>query len=131
MVCAQKCIGLNNIHFSYIELTHGTQDNSLEYISISSCSNVTVGYYPIYLKSGNQKLNYVNSSNNKANSGSSLRISYPFYFTSNFCNFVNNIAFVYAIIYSESNSGTISYANVINNNCPSFGVYVQEEVLLK
>ena len=121
MICANRCsCGINsNGHFA---LLLASQENLVEFISVSFCSHETNGYYSIRLRTGNQKVDNSNSSMNKANRDSGIGIGSPS-FTSSYCTFSNNNVSSRICIFFYSNSGTMSYANIVNNNSPiNYGV---------
>jgi len=129
MLCANSCsCGASSYgHFAYIQ---PSQINQVEYLSISNCSHTISGYYSIRLDYGNQRVDNTNSSMNNAYRVSGIRFSSPSSFASSHCTFSNNKVSDYICIHFTSASGTISisYANIVHNNSPSYGVvYVEGE----
>jgi len=121
MICANSC-SANWPHFSWLQ---ASQVNQVEYLSVSNCSHTTSGYYPIYLYTGDQRVDNTNSSMNNAIQGSSILIESPSSFTSSHNTFSNNkVADSICLRFSSfSITITISYANIIHNNSPSkYGV---------
>ena len=125
MICSKSCSCGVSYHFAYLR---ASQVNQVEYLSVSNCSHTTSGNCPIRLESGNQRVDNTNSSMNNAYSTSGICIYSPFSLASSHCTFSNNkvsdnicILFVYS-------SGTIpmSYANIVHNNSPSYGVVYVE-----
>jgi len=120
MICANSC---SAFYFAFAQL-RASQDNHVEYLSVSNCSHATSGYYTIYLGAGNERVDLTNSSMNYAKDVSGLFIYYPTSFTSSHCTFSNNKVSDSRCIYFSSGSETItmSYANIAHNNSPSLGV---------
>ena len=121
MVCANKCIASSQFHFAHII---ASQNNQLEYLSLSYCPDISSGKNPLYLESGNQRIENTNSSMNNDTQYSGIRIWTPNSFTSSFCTFSNNRVSGYTCIYLYSISGTISmlFAIIVHNNSPILGV---------
>jgi len=121
MICANRCSCSSQFHFSYLK---ASQINQVEYLSLSYCSQTTSGYYPIDLDSGNQILDNTNSSMNYASQVSGIVVWAPTSFTSSYCTFSNNKASNDRCIEFFSTTGTISmsYANIVHNLSPSWGV---------
>jgi len=125
MICANRCsCGTSSgCHFAYFV---ASQVNQVEYLSVSNCSHITSGWYSIILESGDQRVDNTNSSMNNAYVYSGIGISSPSSFTSSHCTFSNNNVSHSICIEFYSTSGTISmsYDNIVHNNCPTsnFGV---------
>jgi len=119
MICANGCCAVSKCHFAHLKTS---QMNKVEYLSISCCSHSTVGSYPLRLYKGNHKVDNTNSSMNNAYECSGIYFDTPITFTSTYCTFSNNIASNSICIKFYSNSGTVSSANIVHNNSPSFGV---------
>jgi len=123
MICAHRCSCGASLrgHFAYL---HASQVNQVEYLSVSNCSHTTSGFYSICLNSGDQSFFNTNSSMNNAIQYSGIYISSPSSFTGSLCTFSNNKVSEYICIYFYSSSGTISmsYANIVHNNSPSYGI---------
>jgi len=120
MICANSCSG-SQYHFSHLK---ASQVNQVEYLSVSYCSHTTSGFYSTWLQSGHQRIDNTNSSMNNAYWGSGNYICSPSSFTSSHCTFSNNKVSQYICNWFESYSGTISmsYANIVQNNSPNYGV---------
>jgi len=127
MICANSCScgASSGCHFAYLSVS---QVNQVEYLSVSNCSHTTDGYWSIYLYSGNQRVDNTNSSMNNAEYVSGIYIYSPSSFTSSHCTFSNNKVSHSICIRFYSSSGTISmsYANIVHNNCPSSNYGVVE-----
>jgi len=121
MICAHSCSATSLYHFAYIKTS---QVNQLEYLSVSKCSHTTSGDRTICLDSGNQTIDNTNSSMNNANQCSGIYTYTPSSFTSSHCTFSNNKVSNSICVFFFSIIGTISmsYANIVHNNSPSYGV---------
>jgi len=124
MICAYRCScgASNSYHFAYLQ---ASQINHVEYLSLSNCSHITSRHYPIFIKSGNQRVDNTNGSMNNAQTTSGFYIQSPSSFTSSHCTFSNNKVSEYKCINFDSALGTIlmSYANIVHNNSPNdYGV---------
>jgi len=122
MICVYRCSASHMYHSAYIQ---ASQVNFAEYLSLSSCSFDTAGDYSLRLYYGNQNVNNINNSLNKANMVSGILIASPSSFTSTHCTFSNNKVSDCNCIYFYSESGaiTMSYTNIVHNNSPSrFGI---------
>jgi len=130
MICANSCScgSYKNGHSVYLL---GSQENHVEYLSVSNCTQTTSGYYSILLGSGDQIIDNTNSSMNNAIQGSGIHIISPSSITSSHCTFSNNKVSEWICILFRTSDKTISisYANIVHNNSPSwFGVvYVEGE----
>ena len=118
MICAHRCSCSSLGHFAEIK---ATQANQVEYLSVSFCSHSTSGYHPIYIESGNQRVDKTNSSMNNADMASGIRIWFPYTITSSHCTFSNNFVSDKICIWfhSDSITSTMSFCNIIHNNSPS------------
>jgi len=126
MICANRCSASDLAHFAFLQ---ASQQNKVEYQSVSDCSYLTSGDYSVYLDLGDQSVENSNSSTNCANKGSCILIRVPSSFTSSHCTFSNNKAADSRCIYTYSQVGTtvsMSYANIVHNNSPSWGVVYVE-----
>ncbi|OGO84712.1 MAG: hypothetical protein A2Y24_01980 [Clostridiales bacterium GWE2_32_10] len=64
-ICANRCsCGAKN--YAHFAILYASQENQMEYLSVSYCSHTTFGKYTIYIESGNQRVYNTNSSMNKA-----------------------------------------------------------------
>ena len=119
MICANSCSASIYYQFAYISTSHV---NQVEYLSVSNCSHTTSGSFSIRLKTGNQRVDNTNSSMNNVCRYSGIAIYSPSSFSSSHCTLSNNNASGYSCIYLSITSGIMSYANIIHNHSPSWGV---------
>jgi len=119
MICAHRCFSQFINNFASIE---ATQNNSVNYLSMSSCSITTSGLMVCQIIFGNQNVDNSNCSMNKADWASSLYFNEPSQFLSNYCTFSHNEASDSICIYFHNNNGIMRYASIVNNNSPSQGV---------
>jgi len=128
MICANSCScgASSRYHFAYLS---ASPVNQVEYLSVSNCSHTTSGYLSIHLESGYQRVDNTNSSMNNAERVSGIGIIYPSSFTSSHCTFSNNKVSdsICMLFYSTSGIISMSYANIVHNNSPSWGVVHVEE----
>ena len=121
-ICANKCTANTISHFAYLR---ASENNVVDYLSVTNCSYLTTGYDPIYVDSGNQRIDNSNYSLNKALENSGMAISMPKTFTSSHCTFSNNKASSGTCIKYYYNKGTLIYANIIDNNSPlKYGIFL-------
>jgi len=128
MICANRCHASYWGHFAYLV---PLQMNQVEYLSISACSHISTGIYPIRMIKGIQRIDNTNSSMNNAFKSSGISQGTPSSFTSSHCTFSNNKASDSMCLNFFSPAGTISisYANIIHNNSPSdYGVVLVDGV---
>jgi len=129
MICSNRCFASSH-HFAWLCTN---QFNQVKFLSLSYCSQFAEGNYPIYLKSGDQRVDCTNSSMNHAGMSSGICIDSPSMLSSSHCTFSNNNVSDSICIYLYSYSGNIvfSYANIVNNNSPfQYGiVYVAGDKL--
>jgi len=118
-ICAHRCSASSYNHFAYLQ---GSQDNFVEFLSISYCSPSLSGYTSVCLSGGNQKVFNTNSSMNNANQVSGILNSNLLTHISSFCVFSNDISSNSKCIFYENDPGTISYTNFVHNTSPSLGV---------
>jgi len=118
MICANRCScgATTSGNFAWIQ---ASQVNQAELISVCFCSHAQSGYQPIRLGYGNQKFDSTNCSMNYATRISGISLCYSSSFTSSFCTFSNNRVSEYICIVLYSQSGTMSYSNIVHNNSPS------------
>ena len=119
MICSCNCSATTNYQFAYLK---ASSNNEIWYVSISYCSHSGVGSNAIVLTTGNQKAYYSNSSLNKAVQASGMHFSTATSYVSSFCTCSNNYASNSICVYFYSNSGTMSYANIVHNNSPGYGI---------
>jgi len=127
MICANRC-SASYYNFAYLT---ASQENQMEYLSVSYCSNITSGYWSIRIGSGNQRVDNTNSSMNNAFYGSGILIFSPSSNSGSYCTYSNNNVSQSICISFDSGSGSIamSYANIVQNNSPSqYGVLYIEGV---
>jgi len=128
MICANSCSCRADLisHFAFLS---ASQVNQFDYPSVSNCSHTTSGDYPIYFVSGNQRFDNANISMNNAEWGSGISIDSPTSFSSSHVTFSNNNESNGICIYFYSDSGTISmsYANIVHNNSPQYGVVLVDK----
>ena len=118
MICAHRCNAPGK-HFAYL---WSSQENWVEYLSMSYCSYMDNGIVPLYLYAGNQILDNSNSSMNRGGQISGLGVYYPTSFRSYHCTISNNNVTGEICIYFSSNKGSMSFANIVHNYSPSSGV---------
>jgi len=122
MICANKCScgSSSEGHFAWLT---ASQVNIGDYISFSLCSQITSGYYSIRFNTGDQRVDNTNSSMNCDRFVSGIGFISPSSFTSSLCTLSNNRASDGICIAFSTNSGTMSSANIIQNNSPTiYGV---------
>jgi len=127
MICASRCsAGTAYYHFAYLV---SSVVNHVEYTSFSNCSDTTLGFYSIYIKSGEQSVKNINSSMNHCGRYSGIYVSSPTSFTSTHCTFSNNIITSSICIYLFTKFGKFSSANIVHNNSPSssYGVIMSSQ----
>jgi len=119
MICAHMCYAVSS-NFARIQ---ASSNNYIEYLTMASCFNTTVGEFVLLAFSGDQKLDRINSSMNFARMASGITIHAPDKFSSSFCSFSNNVVYSNICLYLSCLIGTISFANIVSNNSPSgYGV---------
>ena len=124
-ICALKCYASAYQHFAYL---FSSQINQVEYLSLASCSNTTSGYRSVSILSGKQRVNYSNFSMNNAIKHSTITFDHPDSLSSSFCTFSNNNVSENICIYFFICSGSLSFANIVNNNSPSnFGIMCSKQ----
>jgi len=126
MICANSCSASMWYHLAYIIASH---NNQMEYLSASNCSFTTSISYSIFMQAGNQSFDNTNCSMNNANEFSGVIFNFPSILTSSYCTFSNNKVLDSVCIYFYTDSDTISmsYANIVHNNSPTkFGVVCVE-----
>jgi len=125
MICANSC----SASWKHFAILSASQVNQVEFLSVSNCSHTTSGYYSIYLQSGNQRFDNTNSSMTNASYFSGIGTWLPSTLKSSHCTFSNNKVSNSICIYFYSTSGTISMsiANIVHNNSPSWGGVVLVE----
>jgi len=118
MICANGCSCGSSFygHFSYIR---ATQNNQVEFLSITACSNSVSGSDSFCLMLGTQRIDQINSSLNKAFTSSGFMVDLPSTFSSSFCTFSENSVSKSKCIDFNGNSGKVYYANIVHNNSPS------------
>jgi len=121
MICANSCSCGDSYsgHFAYL---YASQNNLVQYLSISNCSHSTSGYYSIFIQIGSQRVDNTNSSMNNARQSSGICICGPSLFISSHCTFSNNNVSLCTCVQFFHCSGTMSYSNIVHNNSPNTGV---------
>jgi len=119
-ICANTCYSQSFYHFG---LFQSSIVNSMEYLSMTKCSNTSNGGYSSSFVQGPQSVLNSNFSQNHATICSSIYVYNGLFLTSKFCSFSNNKATGTACIYLMSQRGILSYVNVIANNSPTEAVF--------
>jgi len=119
MNCAYGC-SASWFHFADLG---SSQENHVNYLSISLCSPLKSGYYPFALFGGDQIICNTNSSFNNAAQVSGFGTWSSIIFKSSFCTITENKISVHICIYFQSMIGEMQYANIIKNQSPT--VYVE------
>jgi len=123
IICANRCScgGMYSYDFAYLR---ASQVNQVEYLSLSNCSHTIYGSESFRLANGNQSVDNTNISMNNAQEVSGIFIFSPSSLTSSHNTFSNNKVSSHCCIRFYSSSGTISisYANIVHNNGPDYGV---------
>lgn len=119
MICAKSCKSNQYGQFADISATSVI----ISYLSISNCSDSTVGYHSFRFVYGEQSLFHTNSSMNKAWITSGIYFDDPNQVDCSWCSFSHNHVSDYScILFYGTKSFSISYINVLNNNSPQKGV---------
>lgn len=116
LICAHNCSSSMWGHFAYLS---GHIVNNVEYLSISSCAIGYIGECPIYIVNGPQKVDNTNSSMNFAVHNSGIAIRSPSSFSSSHCTFSNNKVTGWICIGFYTNTGIMSFMNIVHNNSPT------------
>jgi len=120
MICANMCSAGSQAHFALIT---ASQDNVIEFLSMSKCSFTNSRYYPVILSNGNQQFDKANSSFNYVVHTSGVKADSPLTFSSIYSTFSNNQVSDSRCIFIYGGSGLISFSNIVGNNSPNnFGV---------
>jgi len=119
MICANCCSVSSLYHFAFIQVS---EINHVEHLSVSNCSHSPSGSHSIFLYTGEQKVDSTNSSINIAKQVSGICIWLPSSFTGSYCTFSNNKVSDYICTWFYYAYGTMSYANIVHNNSPNYGV---------
>jgi len=118
MVCANRC-SCGTSYSGNFALIWISQQNHVEYLSVTNCSYSTNGIHSINLLYGNHSVGNTNSSLNKAQYGSGIRANSPSSFTSSLCTFSNNLDFLgESISFYSSGIISMSFTNIVHNNSP-------------
>lgn len=117
--CANYCFaGVN--HFSYIAPLTSLSNNECYLVSITKCSNQTIGTRSFQLHGGKITVNNLNSSYNINVHVSSIWIAYPSQFIGKFWTICNNVAQSTTIfLHGSSGYNFLTYSNIIKNNSPN------------
>jgi len=127
MICAFRCSALKK-HFAFLK---ATQNNTLDYVSISTCSHSKSGEDPFRINSGSQRLNNCNVSINNANTNSGFCSDSSSSVLCILCNFANNRVGSHICIYLYLITGLMSFSNIVHNNSPSYGIIYSHGVGFK
>ena len=119
-ICGNTCYSQSFYHFG---LFQSSIINSMQYLSMTKCSNTSNGGFSSSFVHGPQSVLNSNFSQNHATTCSSIYVYNGMFFTSRFCSFSNNKATGTASIYLLSQKGILSYVNVIANNSPTEAVF--------
>lgn len=131
MVCASRCNG-SWYHFALIS---ASQDNKIDFLSLTLCSINANGYFTIEINSGYQTVSNTNSSLNQGYRGTGIRVLNPNSYLSHHCTFSNNVVSNAMCVNFVGGSGKMSFSNIIHNNSPAslgvvtiggFGIYNME-----
>jgi len=126
-ICANQCQASSQCHFAYLR---SSQNNIIDYLSISSCSKTNLGYYPIWVHYGNQRASYINSSMNRVKGTAGFIFELSSTLGLSYCTVSNNINTDGRCIWFHYVTGAVSFSNIIHNNSPDYGiVYVVGESL--
>jgi len=119
MVCANRCSS-QFCHFAWVK---ATLSNEAVLLSMTECSYTTNGDYSVCFSEGNPKVDFSNCSRNYAHVISGIYFYKPSTSSSSvMCTFSNNVVSAFMCIDFYSCSGTMSYACVVNNNSPAYGI---------
>jgi len=120
MICAHRCNGIQYYHFGYLK---ATGNNLVEYHSMSSCSNNSIGMMSLCTDYGDQSLCNMNSSYNKGSHYSGIYMGNPSSLSGIHCTFYFNQPSGHSCITFIAYSGTLSFCNVVSNISPNgFGI---------
>jgi len=122
MICANKCSCGTEAFIGQFSWLQASQENQVEFLSILYCSDSISGYQSIRLQTGYQRVDRTNSSMNNAKQVSGIISLSPLTSTCSHCTFSNNKVSQYVCLHFVSNTGTFSYANIVHNNSPTYGV---------
>jgi len=118
--CAFRCFSPKSFHFAYLV---GYNDNKVRYISISSCSDTSIGDRPIQVDQGNSVISNTNSSLNCAVITSGFSIAFCANFQCSYCTLSNNNVSDYVMFLLYHTKGHVSFCNILHNNSPlKYGV---------
>jgi len=107
-------------HFSAI---YSTNNNSIYMSTLTKCSGLDIGYYPISLYSGYQNIESTNISGNKANQISGFLMNNPKYGYCSFCTIWKSSSSQSICMYFDKGKGLTTRTNIISNNSPfDYGV---------
>lgn len=114
--------------FFYI-ITNHEKENKIECISCLKCaydSNI-IRAYPINLREGIQKGNFINSTNNLNWDGNSVFFFYPNSLDSKFNNFLSNPGSEFFSVYFKFGNGVriLSFSNIVNNTALRGVIFVE------
>jgi len=133
-ICAYNChTSLSDFksgQFAYV-ITKNIKRNDIDLVSISHCGREVSSdkSHPIYLLYGNQKVSYLNSSNNKvywySGFSSDAALTFNMTYSSFYDNFASHSVCIYYHIAQRNNDQKFSFCNFVRNISPvSPGVFV-------
>ena len=123
--CALFCSTNKYYQFAYIHTNNNNNSNFINYLSISKCSNNSIGFTSLLLYYGIQNLSNTNSSFNYNKEVSCIHIIEPNNFFSIYNTFYKNNAQNCICFYFIGNFGYIYNSNIISNHSPFLGnVYI-------
>jgi len=123
MVCANLC-SASSYHFALLK---SSQSNSVQFLSISCCSNTSTGQWSTRLSLGKQEYSHSNSSLNKANWISSTLFWTQESIHFSFSTISSNQVSGSVCSYFNTKSGTMLFGNIIQNNFPiKYGVIIAD-----
>jgi len=121
-ICALNCVAKEG-HFAYIY----AKTHNFSHISIMKCSEYYIGWYSLYIESGNQSLTHINSSRNRADIWcAGINFRYPISCFCSFSTFFSNEPRASAVIVYSNAFNVTHHCNVVNNSSPSYGIIVNE-----
>ena len=101
--------------YSYVS---SNKKNNCSFISVSGSTNEIDRRNSLWIDSGIQLINNINSSNNKLTYHSGLSIISSNSVLIKYSNFFNNYVEIYNCLLFRDSFGNLSYSNIIQNNCP-------------
>ena len=124
MICASDCRA-KAVHFADL-YTSKSKNNTVEYLSVTRCSNAEQGFFSTVLGYGYTKYDYSNSSLNNADFGSGFRFAETSSFTSHHCSFSHNKDAKGPSILGTKSLGSFEQCNIVHNTCLITGIISTE-----